>query len=249
MVNFLLINIVSFFKELKPEKVTAPSGIGTVDDYWPAAKKLLGDLKFMESMLQFDKDNIPPAVIKKLEDRVLNNENFDPEKVKVASTACEGLYKWVIAIVEYDVVAKVVAPKKQALADAQNQFNAAMKVVAEKQSQLAQVEANLDRLTTLLQEQKDMYAKLQGEHDSCTQKLIRATEIIQGLGGEKSRWQEMAEMFGNTFITLTGDILIASSVIAYLGPFTTEFRHSQILEWIEKCKAFGIVCARFVREH
>lgn len=38
-------------------------------------------------------------------------------------------------------------------------------------------------------------------------------------------------------------MLIASGVVAYLGPFTSEFRAKQILEWRDKTVALGITCA------
>lgn len=37
----------------------------------------------------------------------LKNDNFDPAKVRTASSAAEGLCKWVIAMEIYDRVAKV----------------------------------------------------------------------------------------------------------------------------------------------
>jgi len=39
-----------------------------VDDYWePAKKQLLADAKgFMDSLVKFDKDNIPDRIIKKV---------------------------------------------------------------------------------------------------------------------------------------------------------------------------------------
>lgn len=52
-------------------------------------------MKFLESLINYDKDNIPPPVMKKLETVILNDENFDPDKIKVASTACEGKNKFV----------------------------------------------------------------------------------------------------------------------------------------------------------
>lgn len=114
---------VCIMKDVKPERVPNPSGIGTMEDYWTASKKVLADMKFLDSLLHFDKDNIPPRVIVKLQERVLSNENFDPEKVKLASMACEGLCKWINAIVEYDKVIKVVAPKRAALEEAQANYN------------------------------------------------------------------------------------------------------------------------------
>lgn len=70
----------------------APSGIGTVDDYWGPSKKVLGDMKFLEGLINFDKDNIPPKVMTKLKDQILNDENFDPDKIKTASSAAEGVF-------------------------------------------------------------------------------------------------------------------------------------------------------------
>lgn len=94
-----------------------------IDDYWTASKKMLTDMKFLDSLLHFDKDNIPPRIIQKIHERILTNENFDPEKVKAASIAAEGLCKWISAIVEYDKVIKVVAPKRAALEEAQQNYN------------------------------------------------------------------------------------------------------------------------------
>lgn len=119
-----------------------------------------------------------------------------------------------------------------------------MSIVAEKNAQLLQIEANLDELNRLLAQKKEKFDNLQTEHLHCTQKLHRASDIITGLGGEKSRWQETVEGLGVQYITLTGDILVASGVLAYLGVFTTEFRSDQIVKWTERCNSLGIHCAK-----
>lgn len=48
--------------------------------------------------------------------------------------------------------------------------------------------------------------------------------LIENLGGEKGRWGELAEKLRQFFTLLTGDVLISSGVIAYLGPFTPTYR-------------------------
>lgn len=65
-----------------------------VEDYWAPSKRVLGDMKFLESIISFDKDNIPTAVMKKITERILPDENFDPEKIKFASTTAEGILLW-----------------------------------------------------------------------------------------------------------------------------------------------------------
>lgn len=124
----VVMEAVCILKDIKPEKIQAASGVGMTEDYWGSSKKLLGDMKFLDGLLNFDKDNIPPKVIQKLQERIMTNENFDPEKVKVASTACEGLCRWIIAIVKYDAVAKVIAPKRAALMEAETEYNVKLTV-------------------------------------------------------------------------------------------------------------------------
>lgn len=60
--------------------------------------------------------------------------------------------------------------------------------------------------------------------DLCSKKLSRATQLIESLGGEKARWNEMALSLGVTYNNLIGDVLISSGVVAYLGSFTSKYR-------------------------
>ena len=55
-------------------------------------------------------------IISKLQIEFLPNPEFDPAKVSKASSAAEGLCKWILAMEMYHRVAKVVAPKKEKLA-------------------------------------------------------------------------------------------------------------------------------------
>lgn len=101
---------------------------------------MLSDARFLDSLLNFDKDNIPDNVIEKIRKVYLANPDFDPEKIKKVSTACEGLCRWVYAMSEYDKVSKVVAPKKKALAKAQEVYDNAMETLRAKREQLRRVQ-------------------------------------------------------------------------------------------------------------
>ena len=59
--------------------------------------------------------------------------------IKTASTACEGLCQWVKAMDVYDRVAKVVAPKKVKLAEAEAELAVQMKKLNEKRAELQEV--------------------------------------------------------------------------------------------------------------
>ena len=68
--------------------------------------------------------------------RYVTNPDFNPEVVKGASNACEGLCKWVRAMEVYDRIAKVVAPKKIALAAAESELAVQMEKLNEKRGEL-----------------------------------------------------------------------------------------------------------------
>lgn len=67
---------------------------------------------------------------------------------------------------------------------------------------------------------------MQDEADMCSMKISRANQLMSGLGGEKTRWTASAEMYGQMYIKLTGDILLCAGMIAYLGTFTPTFREN-----------------------
>jgi len=98
-------DFVYMFQGIKPER--KPVDGKMVEDYWPAAKKLLSDMKFLESLKEYDKDNIPAATMTKIRGTYITNPEFDPKIIKNVSSAAEGLCKWVCALEVYDKVAKV----------------------------------------------------------------------------------------------------------------------------------------------
>lgn len=66
--------------------------------------------------------------------------------------------------------------------------------------------------------------ELEDNIDLCSKKLDRAEKLIGGLGGEKTRWTQAATMLGERYINITGDVLLSSAVVAYMGAFTVDFR-------------------------
>jgi len=86
------------------------------------------------------------ALMQVIRTKYVTNPDFDPEKIKVASTACEGLCRWLLAIEKYDVVAKIVAPKRIALKEAEDSLNAAMKALETKRAMLREIQDKLAKL-------------------------------------------------------------------------------------------------------
>ncbi|XP_074551174.1 dynein axonemal heavy chain 7 [Halichoeres trimaculatus] len=240
----LVMEAICILKGIKPDRIPDPSGSGKkVEDFWGPAKKLLGDMKFLQSLHDYDKDNIPPNLMTIIRNKYITNPDFEPEKIRTASTAAEGMCKWVCAMDKYDKVAKVVAPKKEKLAQAEGELKVAMASLQKKQAALKEVQDKLAKLQETLDANKQKKAELENQVDLCSKKLERAEQLIGGLGGEKTRWSEMAFSLGELYNNLTGDILISAGIVAYLGAFTSSYRQEQTEEWMNLCKSREIPCS------
>lgn len=182
--------------------------------------------------------------MKQIRKEFITNADFDPAKVANASSAAEGLCKWVLAMEIYDRVAKVVAPKKEKLKQAEEELNSTMTLLNAKRAELAAVEKRLADLRATFQEMTEKKERLEFQVDLCAKKLKRAEKLIGGLGGEKDRWTVAATNLQNVFDNLVGDVLIAAGVIAYLGPFTMAFREECTKEWVKVCTV-GFICNKF----
>ncbi|XP_028992896.1 dynein axonemal heavy chain 7 [Betta splendens] len=240
----LVMEAICILKGIKPDRVPDPSGSGKkVEDFWGPAKKLLGDMRFLQSLHEYDKDNIPPNLIAIIRNKYITNPDFVPEKIRTASTAAEGMCKWVCAMEKYDKVAKVVAPKREKLAQAEGELRVAMQSLHKKQAALKEVQDKLAKLQETLEANKNKKADLETQVDLCSKKLERAEQLIGGLGGEKTRWSEMAFNLGELYKNLTGDILISAGIVAYLGAFTSSYRQKQTEKWMSLCKSREIPCS------
>ncbi len=78
--------------------------------------------------------------------------------------------------------------------------------------------------------------ELEDNIGQCEKKLISAEALIGGLGGEKDRWTESAKVLGELYIKLTGDVLLGSGVVAYLGAFTVSYRNVNTARFFFKIK-------------
>ena len=98
----------------------------------------------------------------------------------------------------------------------------------------------MSALQTQLDGAKAKKFELETQADMCDKKIVRANQLLDGLGGERDRWNMFAEQLGLRYQKLTGDVLVSAGLIAYLGPFTAVYRQKQMLSWVESIKNHNI---------
>ncbi|KAF1322385.1 Dynein heavy chain, partial [Globisporangium splendens] len=229
---------------IKPARIPDPADPSKrVMDYWGPSQKMLGDAGFITMLKKFDKDNLDPKIMKVVVSKYISDENFSPEKAEKASKAAAGLCKWIHTMALYDSVSKVVAPKREALKEAEILLEETLKQLNEKLGQLKEVEDGLADLQKQFDAATRQKQNLEFQVDLTGKKLVRASTLIESLGGEKTRWTEFAEELRLQYSRLTGDVLMSAGVVAYLGPFTSVYRQEAVNDWVRRCKQLNIPCS------
>ncbi|XP_070836417.1 dynein axonemal heavy chain 6 [Chaetodon trifascialis] len=206
---------------------------------WPGAKQLLGDANFLRRLTDYDKDNIKPQILLKLQ-KYINNPDFIPEKVEKVSKACRSMCMWVRAMDIYSRVLKEVGPKREKLAKAQEELDMTMVTLREKQQKLQEVENQIkvlqEQFDSSVNEKEDLVNTM-----ALTQaRLTRAGKLTSALGDEQVRWQESVALFEQEIINVVGNVFIAAACVAYYGAFTSHYRQALIDQWIIQCQELSI---------
>ncbi|RDD38836.1 Dynein heavy chain 1, axonemal [Trichoplax sp. H2] len=227
----MVIETVSIMKGIKPRKVAGDKVGMKVDDYWEPGKALLSDPgKFLDSLFKYDKDNIPDSIINKIQPYI-DSEEFQPSAISRVSKACTSICQWVRAMYKYHFVAKNVAPKRERLQEAQADLVETQRILEEAKSRLQGVEDGISSMKAKYEECVARKEELELKCDECTARLARAETLIEGLSDERIRWQHTIEEIDRLVINIVGDALISAAYIAYMGPFTGEYRNKLLDEW------------------
>ena len=82
------------------------------------------------------------------------------------------------------------------------------------------------------------------ESEELEVKLERAKNLVEGLGGERTRWEGSIASLEADLTNLVGDCLLAAAFLSYCGPFDSEYRALLVQgTWIKSVKTLNIPCA------
>lgn len=227
----LVMEAICIMKGVKPKKIDGDKPGKKVDDYWEPGRNLLADpQKFLDSLFEFDKDNIAEAIIVKIKPYI-DSPEFQVSVISRVSKAATSMCQWVRAMEKYYWVSRSVAPKRARLQEAQDSLDTTMKVLGELKKKMKDAEVNIKEMEKRYSESVAKKEELSRKVEECNVKLSRSGKLIFGLGGEKQRWAQTVDQLDTKINNIIGDILLAGGAIAYLGAFTAEYRAELIKEW------------------
>jgi dynein heavy chain len=208
-------------------------------DGWASAKSALGKIDFLTRLTEFDKEKITPQLIRKLQ-KFVKDEEFVPEVIEATSVPCRSLCMWVHAMNKFYHVNKEITPLREKLGVAQSKVAAAKSDLEIKQAKLQAVEKKIDRLQRAAKETADKKASLEAKIEEATAKLHRADQLLGGLASEGERWKQSVETMTSDLPKLVGTILLAAGAVAYVAPFTADYRTQLLKQWTGECERSGV---------
>lgn len=70
--------------------------------------------------------------------------------------------------------------------------------------------------------------RAEAEANRCAKRLDSANRLVNALGAEQERWVNAIARLEKELEFVTGDVLLASSFVSYVGPFSKQFREKII---------------------
>ncbi|KAF0745065.1 hypothetical protein Ae201684_000639 [Aphanomyces euteiches] len=205
----------------------------------PYAQQVMGDSNFLKNVQTFGavgKDLINEETIELL-CPYMELEGFLPAVAKNASLAAEGLCTWVRAMKFYHEASKVVKPKLEALMIAEGQMEAANKALAQAEHRLSKCKERLQELQQMFESQMAEKKRIEDGANALARKMQQASDLINGLAGERVRWTDDSNNFADLKRRMVGDCAVACAFVSYCGPFNQDFRHYMVAsKFIPDCE-------------
>ncbi|KAF0705317.1 Aste57867_7072 [Aphanomyces stellatus] len=202
----------------------------SVDPSWDNSKRLLGDVNFISSMLNYDKDNIPDAILSKL-DPYLSNEMFNKAEVEKQSIAASTMVVWIIAINSYSRMRKLVKPKLDILEGAQAKLRSLVADFSECKKRLDDADKVSSDIEETIQARIEDKKQLEVDCHALNLFLTQGIEMLKLLATEQEFMSTHVASMLEYEATLVGEAVVSAAVKTYAGVFTPPSRHLLFEAW------------------
>ena len=214
-------------------------GLMVLEASYPEAVKMMNDMGFLQNLLTFPKEEINDETVELLKP-YFRADDFNYESAKKASGNVAGLCNWAEAMCKYHVVAREVEPKIIRLKESEKELNKAKKEQECAEEEKDKVETALRVLEQKLEEANGDMDRVKKDAETTEMKLNNAITLIESLGGEGARWQELKRDIDDKERNLLGDCLLACTFTSYLGAIGVSHRESYLRATKHLCEDLGV---------
>ncbi|KAM6948829.1 LOW QUALITY PROTEIN: dynein axonemal heavy chain 11-like [Aplochiton taeniatus] len=203
----------------------SPHGRIPKDRSWKAAKVVMSKVDdFLQALVTFDKEHVPEVTVRCVRDEYLSDPEFNPEFVRLKSSAAAGLCAWVINIIRFHEVFCEVEVKKMCLSQANADLSEAAEKLEAIRKKLAELDDSLETLTAAFERATSEKLRCQDEVNRTNKTIELANRLVKGLESENVRWAHSVAQYHEQEETLCGDLLLTAAFISYAGSFSKKYR-------------------------
>ncbi|KTG04987.1 hypothetical protein cypCar_00006303 [Cyprinus carpio] len=160
----------------------SPNGRIPKDRSWKASKVVMSKVDdFLQTLINFDKEHIPEATVRVVKEEYLSDPEFNPEFVRLKSSAAAGLCAWVINIIRFHEVFCEVEVKRMCLAQANTDLAEAAEKLEIIRKKLAELDGSLDTLKAAFEKATSEKLRCQDEVNHTNTTIQLANRLVKGL--------------------------------------------------------------------
>ncbi|XP_076299453.1 dynein axonemal heavy chain 10-like [Lasioglossum baleicum] len=212
---------------------------GIKDISWKGAKGMMSDPAFLRILQEMNCDKITLKTQQAVRAHLRKSTKLD--QMQNISKAGFGLYKFVLAVLDYCAVFREVKPKIDRVAELEAESEKARKALEREERELRRLEKAIGELNSKYENAMAERQKLQEETDILQRRLIAADKLINGLSSENERWKKELESLHEQVEMIFGNCLLSAGFLAYCGPFSYEYRNKMVYgDWKSSIEAKGI---------
>ncbi|XP_043285223.1 dynein axonemal heavy chain 10 [Venturia canescens] len=199
---------------------------GVKDVSWKGAKGMMSDPSFLRTLQEMDCDQITLKQQQMVKTHLKKSNKLD--QMQSISKAGYGLYKFLLAVLDYCTVFREVKPKIEKVKELEAEAEKARKALEKEEIELNKLEKELKELKAKYDTAMKDRQRLQEETDLLQRRLIAADKLIGGLSSENTRWQSELKSLNEEMEKIIGNCLLSAGFLSYNGPFSYEFRNEMV---------------------
>nr|XP_031841739.1 dynein heavy chain 10, axonemal [Nomia melanderi] len=212
---------------------------GVKDISWKGAKGMMSDPAFLRILQEMNCDKITLKTQQAVKAHLRKSTKLD--QMQNISKAGFGLYKFVLAVLDYCAVYREVKPKIDRVTELEAESERARKALEREERELKRIEKAIGELNVKYENAMAERQKLQEETDILQRRLIAADKLINGLSSENERWKAELKGLQEQIEMIVGNCVLSAGFLAYCGPFSYEYRNQMVyVDWKGSVEAKGI---------
>uniref|UniRef100_A0A8W7PMI7 AAA+ ATPase domain-containing protein n=1 Tax=Anopheles coluzzii TaxID=1518534 RepID=A0A8W7PMI7_ANOCL len=198
---------------------------------WKTAKGMMSEGNFLRSLQELDCDAITQKQVATVRANMKRSQKLD--EMQSISKAGYGLLKFVRAVLGYCDVFKEIKPKKDRVAFLESELNGQIRLLVRLTNEIGKLENELAELNSKYANAIKEKQMLQEMMEQAERRLLAADKLISGLSSERDRWVIDLGKLQIERTKVIGNALLSASFLAYMGPFSWEFRKAILFDdWL-----------------